>query len=456
MQKRKAASFLFLTLALLVSPLVSAAEESTKKPGTITAQQFMQSSFGDYFRSGDYPKALEAIEDLLGEYPNDPLLRRYKAMTLTQMGRTGKAIPIYQQLLKEDPSHAPTHYFFGEALMLAGQKEDAAQEWQWIVENAAGSSYAEWSRTSLKDSPMVSPAEQRIKRWFVVAKYGYEYDTNVTLKPNDKSLASATDEDAGRQALSLDLRYRAYSKRDLAVDLEYQSSQSFHDDSLNEFNFHSEDWGISARKKVNVLNRDVILGARYQFSLGILDTEIFSRRNQWTLSADTRLTKYSRTVLYDQIALTNFGPNGFNPSRTSRDGVYNDVGFTHYIYSKDFKRYIFFTEELNTAQTRGGNFDSVGNTTRIGVHTPLVGKFTFDGSAGLQYQHYPNFTSLSSGDLSRRRDLDWDFFTAISYWIRPNIAVRGIYRYIRAFNRNNFFDYSRHIIGGEVIFAEAF
>lgn len=423
---------------------------------TISAVQFMQSSFGSFFNTGDYDAAFDAINSLLDEYPNDPLLWRYKAMTLSQLGQTKEAIAIYTKLLKKDSDHVPTHYFLGEALFYAGEKDQAASEWKGVVESAAGSPYAEWAGAALKDLASNAPPERQIRRWRIAARYGYDYDTNVTLKPRDDSLAASGDESAGRHSASLNVRYLAYVKKDLTVELEYQTSQSFHDDSLNEFNFHAEEWGINARKKVKIRNKDVVLGSQYQFLMGILDTSLFTVTNRWVMSADTRLTKYSRTILHNQLSVSNFGPDGFNPSQTSRDGGYNDTGFTHYWYTKDFKRYVFLREEINVAQARGGNFDAVGNSNRIGFHTPLAGKLSLDTSAGLQFMHYPNFTSLSSADTSDRRDLDWDLYTALTYQIKPNIALRGIYRYIRALNQNNFFDYSRHILGGEVVFAEAF
>lgn len=228
--------------------------------------------------------------------------------------------------------------------------------------------------------------------------------------------------------------------------------QSFHDDSLNEFNFHSEEFGINGRKRVQIGDRDWVLGARYDFLLGILDDSIFSIRNRWQASAETRFTEHTRTVFYDRVTLAHFRNDGVEPSLTSRDGLYNDLGVTQYWYSQDFRRYLFARQELNSGSSDGDNYDNWGTTSRLGFNTPLVKRLDWETSSGLQLGFYPNFSSVSSLDTSRRRDNEWDIYTALTYHLTSRLGVRAFYRYIRAANQNNLFDYDRHIGGMQLIY----
>lgn len=437
--------------------LAVANEQGEKRSATISIEDFVKSPVAEFFQAGDYEHALKALEPLIQQYPKDPLLIRYRAMALDRLGRSKEAISIFQELLKQDPKHVPTRYFLGEAYERSGDRESAIREWRGVAERAEGTPYYEWSQESLgRVGVSVVPQKPKVMRWNVAGRYGYEYDTNVILKPENKSLASSRDPSAGRHILELMLRYRMFSRRDLAVDLNYAARQSLHDDSLNEFNFTSQEWGLNTRKRLTIFGRDVIFGGQYDLLAGFLNGRTFSLKNRGTVSADTRLTAQTRSVLSYRFTVANFGPDGSNPPQTSRDGIYQDVGLTQYWYTKDFRRHLFVREEFNRADTRGGNFELRGNTTRVGIHTPVMRKTELDVSGGLQFATYPRFTSLSTLDTNRRRDLEWDLYSGLTYYLTPRLGLRVFYRYINSDNRNGFFEYDRHIGGAQLIFAQSF
>lgn len=424
----------------------------------ISADAFLASDASDAFQRGEFQTALEALDRLLGQFPGDPLLRRYRAMTLDRLGRSEEAIAIFKDLLTEEPTHLPTRFFLGQAYERSGNREEAISTWQVIAREGEGTPYELWGREALdRVGAAVETGPARIARWQVVGRYGWEYDTNVVLKPDDKSLATPLDQNAGRHTLDLTIRYRALAGRDLAVDLFYATRQTLHDDGLDDFNFHSEEIGALVRKRVQVGQRDVLFGMRYDLLLGFLDGNTFSTRNRWHFSADTRFTPRTRTVLFDRLTVSNFGPDGFDPSRTSRDGLDNDVGIVHYIYSSDFQRFLFFRQEIASQFSRGDNFDTFGTRTRIGLHTPVwKDKLDFDASAGMSFRNFHNFSSISTRDESRRRDVVWDLYNSLTYHVTPRLGLRFFYRYIDGWNQNNFFDYRRHISGAQLIYSQVF
>lgn len=439
---------------LFLPTLYAAPEEQGQKQQTISPEDFLASPATEQFQAQQYEKALESLDSLLKEYPGDPLLLRYRAMTLDRLGRSKEAISIYEDLLKQDPSHVPTRYFLGQVYERMGDNDAARKEWQVVTDQGKGTPYGEWAGAAVERigaAPLrVKPS---VKRWSVAARYGWEYDTNVVLKPNDSGLATTKDEGAGRHILEIRTKYRTFSSRDLAVDLFYDFRQSLHDNSRNEFNFTGQNVGLEVRKRSQAFNRDVIYGLRYEFIPSLLEGNLFSLKNQWILSMDLRFTPRMRTVFFDRLAVSDFHRDGSDPSRTSRDGFYHDVGFTHYWYSRDFRRYLYFQEEFNNAFTRGNNFDQLGNTTRLGFHAPLLKKTDLDFSTGLETGFYPHFRSLSSLDTSRRRDMNWDLYAALTHHLTPNLALRGFYRFNNSTNRNNFFDYDRHIGGAQIIYT---
>lgn len=427
----------------------------------IAPDQFLSSDASRYFQSGDFEKALVALNQLENNFPKDDLIQRYRAMTLDRLGRSNEAIQVFNELIDRNPEHIPTRYFFGQALARSGRYDEAADQWKRVVQDGEGTPYAIWAQNAIKQmaGPNFSVEEtpEKVQRWYIQARYGYELDSNVILRPEDKNLSVSGDRDAGRHSGDLALRYRVLSRRDAAVDLTYAARQTLHDDNFNAFNYHAEEFGINARRRVKIGERDVVLGARYEYLLGFLSDDIYSNRNRWHLSFDTRFTEHTQTIFFDRMTVSNYGPDGREPSKTSRDGFENDLGFTHFFYNKNFQRYLFIRGELNNDEARGSNFDAWGTTFRVGYHTPVpkLSRFSLDVSSGLKNKFYPDFESTTALDPRRREDLDWDLYTALTYALTKTLSVRFFYNYFNTENNNDIYEYNRHIGGLQFIYSRS-
>lgn len=433
------------------------ATELKRKEATVTStEEFLFSPAAQLFQAGDYARALEALDRLIERYPGDPLLLRYRAISLDRLGRSEEAIEVFKEILEKNQDHLPTLYFLGQAYFRLGRKQAARSMWQRVVEKGGTTLYAEWSREALRRIPIaLEPPRPKPSRWNILTRASYEFDSNVLLKPDDKSLASPEDPNASRYTVGTQLDYRAFSGKTFVVDGSYEFRQTLHDDSLDEFNFTFQDFGVNARKQTWFRGRSVIGGLEYNILPGFLNGDLFSLIHQWILSADTRWTPRTRTVVFDRASLSNFGPDGSSPRQTSRDGFYQDFGITHSWYPWNTSLSFFLHEEFNSAFTRGDNFDRVGNTTRVGSHLPWK-RAAFDVSGGLAFGGYPHFSSLSTLDTDRRRDFVWDLYTSITYFLTQRWSIRAFYRYVNGQNPSGFFEYNRHIGGIQVEFSQSF
>ena len=460
----------FLLLADPVRPLraddsppsTSKAQGSTPAAqsfGRIVPDTFLTSPFAEFFKSGDYPRALRALEALTKEYPDDPLLLRYRAMVLDRLGRTNEAIALYQVILTRDPTHTPTHFFLGQAYDHNGNRAVAIREWRWVVQNSPSEEYRRLAEEELswEETKRAKPIER--ERFYLLGDMGVEYDSNPRLKPNDKELAVPGNEmQAERFSFNLGLGYRLATQPTFRSDITYTTRQSLHDRGLNDVNFTSQELAFDARKRISFWDRDVILGSRYEFLVGFLEDALFSLTNRMLFSSDMRVTPHTRTYAYNRLSISDFGPDGSNPPQTSRDGVYDDIGLTQYIYTEDFRRYLSVGQEFNVAQTRGANFTLRGTTTRVGVHTPcpFVKQTDLDVSGAFRFGTYPRFTSVSASDSTRRQDTNWDLLTALTHYWTAHLATRVFYRWLNANNRNDFFQYDRHMTGVQLLFSQSF
>jgi tetratricopeptide (TPR) repeat protein len=452
-----------LVFASVFQSSVSADEGSQpsdpSNAANISTEEFISSPFADFFKSGDYVMALQAIKNLAQKYPQDPLIKRYHALVLERLGRFDEALAIYDELIAQDPMHVPTRFFRAQAYFHKGENEKAIQEFQWVEQNSTSKEYVDWTKDFLKRLGAKVETRPEIKRFYLFGNEGWEYDSNVRLQTNDEELSDDLDQNAGRFALNLGLGYILLQESDTRLDVIYTARQSFNDDSLEEFNFTSQELALDGRKRVSMWDHDVTLSSRYEFRAGFLDRDLFSLNNWLRLSADTKLTPHTRSYLYQSFMASDFGPDGEDPQLTSRDGFYYDLGLTQYFYSSDFRSYFFIGEEFELAQTRGDNFIRRGTSTRLGLHVPVpfTSKLDLDTSAGFNWGEYPDFQSLDPDlEPNQRLDNNWDLYTALTYRIRPRTSLRLFYRYVNANNENDFYQYDRHIGGLQLLFTQHF
>ena len=440
---------------LLHADTIPAAQSPSSR--RISAQEFLASPAARALQAGDDTHALHALDALLTSYPDDPLLLRYRALVLAKLGRTRESIALYRQLLVRDPAHVPTHMFLGRAYLQRGDAATAANEWRWVMEHSDDLDYRRWAQTQLQRLRVGvkhhKPPEQRL---FVFGVTGLKYDSNPLLKPSDKALAAPGNEKQGYDALlDLTVGYPVLLQRDRRLDVLYLSRQTFRDESTDAADFTSQGLEIAAKQRIHGARRAYLLGARYTAQVDFLRSDLFAVIHQWVLSAQTAFTPHTRTYVYTRASLDNFGPDGSNPPQTSRDGFRGGLGVTQFFYTRDFRRYLFVNQEVSLHDTRGANFTRRGTTSRIGVHTTLDGvpRTDWEASAGLERGVYPRFVSLSALDTTRRRDLRYDVYTALTYHWTPHLATRLDYRFIRNDNRNDFYDRTRHIAGMEMVFS---
>ena len=454
---RRPAPFLGVLGVVLVIGLDAAeASSPNARPARISSRALLSSPFARAFRAGNYAEALTALDALAQTYPDDPLLLRYRARVLTHLGRTQEAIAIYRRLLADNPQHVPTRLFLGQAYRQAGDAAAAAEEWQWVAQHSESAEYRRWAEAQLHRLRVGAQRPPRTPRPYLLAVAGLKYDSNPLFKPNDKALASSGDEKAGFLGLlDLTLGYPVLLKPDTRLDALYLGRQITHDGETDDVDFTSQGLGLNAKHLLHAGDRTYLLDGLYTTRVNFLRSDLFSVVNRFLLSVETAVTPHTRTSLHGRAALSHFGPDGSNPPQTSRDGFRGGLGLTQFFYTKDFRRHLFVSHELNLQETRGANFTRRGMTSRIGLFTAVdcLPKTDWRVSTGFEWGRYPRFTSLSSLETTRRRDARFDVYTAVTHHWTRSLATRVLYQFIQNDNRNDVFDRTRHIAGVEMLMA---
>ena len=452
--------FCYLTIFLLSAGPAAIASEPPSSTNNqvryISSEEFLKGPFATAFKAGDYPNALKALEPLTRQYPNDPLVLRYRAVVLTRLGRTKEAIALYQRLLARNPQHVPTHLFLGQAYKQSGDNAAAAEQWRWVMQHSNSEEYRRWAQVHLHRLRAGAKPPLQKKRPYLFAVTGLKYDSNPLFKPNDKALARSGNEKSGFLGLvDLTAGYPVVLKPDTRLDMLYLGRQITHDGETDAVDFTSQGFGVDAKRRLRYGERTYLLSGLYTARANFLRSDLFSVVNRFLASIETAFTPHTRTFAYSRASVSNFGPDGSNPPQTSRDGFRGGLGVTQFFYTKDFRRHLFVSQELNLQETRGANFTRRGMASRIGVFTVVdfLPQTSCEISTGFGWGRYPRFTSVSSLDPERRRDARFDVYTALTHHWMASLATRLMYQFIQNDNRNDFFDRTRHIAGVEIVFT---
>jgi len=425
----------------------------------ISHKEFLSSNFAKYFKNKEYEKALQESNVLLKKYPGDPLILRYRALTLEKLNYPQEAIQLYQDILQVHPNDIPARLFMGLAYIREAQYQKAEEELQYIIEHGATPEYRHWAheqlnRLRLNERLVNKPIE---KKPYLLGKLGLDYDSNPLLIPDNKSLVPPGSKVASALYVSeLNVGYPVILDKDFRFDMLYIGEEYLHSaGAAGQVNFSSQGFALDAKKRQFLGERPFLLEGRYDFRANFLTGDLFSYVNRFFLSADTSYWPKTLTHFFTHYTVFKYGTDVEDTDQSVRNGEREGIGVTQYFYTSNIKRFFFVKGEGDFDQAKDENFNRQGASTLVGFHTPIdfLHETDLDVSSGFDWGTYPDFTSLSSLDTRDRIDKGFDGYIGITHHWRANLATRIFYRYINLGNNNSLYDSTRQLAGVEVIFS---
>ena len=95
----------------------------------------------ELFSKGEINQALDAVQDLFKEYPNDPLLFNIRGACHAGLGQLDVAVTNYEEAISIKPDYAKAHFNLGGSLHELGQLKAAVKSYEKTLEIEPG--YAE-------------------------------------------------------------------------------------------------------------------------------------------------------------------------------------------------------------------------------------------------------------------------------------------------------------------------
>ena len=221
----------------------------------------------------------ERYEDALiqlGELRSDPVLgpraSLFSGVANLRLGRFDRAREELDDAAAGDPALASTaSYYRGVLEARAGSTAMAAERFESVVEEAPDTELSRAAREYL-DQIRSGDAGARLR---LHGALGFEYDSNVSLSPDDEELSDDlgfSDEGDGRVTLTAGADYTLWQGRSVRVSTGYSFNQSLHFD-LDEFDVQTHRFELAVSAEAGVVDYGVV--ARYDYVF--VDTESFER-----------------------------------------------------------------------------------------------------------------------------------------------------------------------------------
>jgi len=97
-------------------------------------------------------KALENVQMLLKDSPDDPNLLDWYAFLCYSHGRYDEAVSIYERLISDGTEKLEHHFYLGNACYKSGDTKRAITEWRFVVKGAPGMKLAKKSAMRIKEA----------------------------------------------------------------------------------------------------------------------------------------------------------------------------------------------------------------------------------------------------------------------------------------------------------------
>jgi len=268
---------------------------------------------------------------------------------------------------------------------------------------------------------------------------GWQYDDNVTLKPDDSAITtSVSGKSDSREVYAFNTEYNHTFNDTFSIRGLWQSYYS-DQNKLNFYDMFSNNFII--QPNVNLKNSFL----SFPFSYNYVYVDSRSYLSTWSSS-----TVYNRMFGKENMAQGSFTYQKkdyrWSPSTDDEDRNGNNfVGsFGWFLFYAKNLGYLNVRYTYNKEVTSGNNWDYYGNRGTITALIPMFTKFNLTLSADAFSQ---KFLNTNTGYLTKRKDAVYTFAAILSYKILKDSEFQLQYTRVKDNCNINVYEYERNIYG---------
>lgn len=391
-----------------------------------------------YMKTGNYEKAIRILGEHIATNPDSGVAYYYLGYSHFALGEYKTAIDSFENASRLNSDFTmQSSYYRGVSYYLMSDYENARSSFEKVI------SLAPDGRLGKSSEDYLRIINRLFKKYYANFTFGYQYDSNVALEPEDIKIVS--DESDSSIFLYLNLGYKPYFTDDAVIGLDYRTFFSFHDE-LEEFNVQNHKFSIYGERDLDSGPKPMRLFLNYSYELVFIDgnpaDELFSQSHsiipgltiKWSDRASSRIFYEFRYDDFDDF-----------PERDAFNNSLTIAQFYRYLNGRLLiSPGVGF--ELNTADdiTNERNYSYWSPKAYIEALASLPHQTTLYSKVHYNYEDYYD-------DSFDRTDNQFGFKALVSKGIYKYVFLDVAYEFIYNDSSSDFpgpepFNYNRNII----------
>jgi len=381
-----------------------------------------------YRKTGSYDLALMAFQNLLKRNPENGPALFFQGLSLQGLGRYQESIVYLEKAGNLDAGlYQAALFSIGRAHSELGNNEKAKAKYNETINAGPNTETAQGAKTLLK----IISDKKPDKPWSLSAGIGIEYDDNITVDEQD--LTSNLSDVVYNFDFSGD--YKVVDTKKNTWEAGYSFFQSIHDD-LSAFDLQSHTFSLNGSHKFKKLKS----GMRSYYSRTTLGNNDFLEIYSISPNIEFSLNPKLYMIVNYSYKYTNF----FNIP--SRDGQSHGLGFDNFYFFLENKGYFLLGYRLEHVNTRGDQFDFLGNFVTAKIKYPLQ-VLDLGTQLDLSYKFFiKDYNNITPSIGEERRDVRHTIQFGVIQPIYKNLEAKLKYKYIRAESNLPTSDFKENIV----------
>lgn len=335
------------------------------------------------YRMEKYAEAARLFTDIAAREPDNILARYYAGICLFREQQYGASLDYLVGAADRSPTLRDNGYYYaGISYFKMGDMERAVEKFEYVKESASDAALRDYASQWLD---AVRAEKERRKPYELYAKFGYQYDNNVTLDPVDKDIYA--DEEDTAFVLYASGKYDVLEREHYTAGAGYTHYQTWHSD-LSEYDLTGSIFQLYGNYRLKSLT----FGLSYLPHYYWLDGESFLMRHQvrpevlWRLS-DRVVARFSYSYYHNK-----------HFEDEDRDSDMNEIALDGYYSLPDKRGFVFGGIGCEKNSAAHQDFDYTQMKLRLGVFLRMPYEFELYVTGKYYGQTYDNRDSLYNID----------------------------------------------------------
>lgn len=395
------------------------------------------------YNSKDYDAAAKSFSRAVTLNPKNAEAQHFLGMTQFQRGNYADATRAFDAAIALKGDVAESYFYRGLSTYRLGQKDKASADFKKSHAMATPGPVKDLSQSFLRNidagEEIAQTAADAAKRFYLYASLSTAYDSNVSLNPENLSLANQPSDSRDAEfALRGGGGYRVVDSKHFQLTPETFYYQSLHP-RLDGFNYGLGHIGLQNK----FITGPWTMGLPTTYEFAVLGSAKFlgTFATSPTVSyfwKDRMLTQFSAPVAYNNFFQTGGGAQ-------NRDAWNVKPGIAQYVFFNDRKHYVAASYNYEQNWASGNDWDYHANTVIVSGLFPMpwqMDLYVF-GNATFNY----NFNNVDSVIGTRRKDTLYMVGANLSRNFMKNLDVSLHYNFWKENSNQAFFTYDRNLVG---------